>query len=223
MWSMATVVLAVLAPAHGRISPKRAVGLVPRGGATKVVTVTTTTTTTTTTTGDDAFSPSALSTTTRKITKEEVVEALQKWCDGVVMIGAIFKAGGDYKTAAKRFLDDLYAFDVVKDGNVVLFKPTKASVVPFRHDIEGALSYFAATGLFPEDKGFAITPFTKIRYKISGVFIDSDSATVLGHYWFTDLSGAEALAEYSFQYVRDPTSGKLKIVLHHSSLPYNPY
>lgn len=200
------------------LSPKKAVGLVPRGGATKTVTVTTTTTTTTTT-SEDPYG----STTSRKITKEEVAEALQKWCDGVVMIGAIYKAGGDYKMAAKRFLDELYAFDIVKEGNVVLFKPTKASVVPFRHDLDGALSYFAATGLYPEDKGFAITPFTKIRYQISGVFIDSDSATVLGHYWFTDTSGKEALAEFSFEYVRDPTSGKLKIVLHHSSLPYNPY
>mmetsp|Transcript_18078 Transcript_18078/g.56741 ORF Transcript_18078/g.56741 Transcript_18078/m.56741 type:complete len:224 (+) Transcript_18078:102-773(+) len=218
--STAALLAILAAPAQGT-SRSRAVGLVPRGGAMKTTVVTTTTTTTTT--SEEPTPAVAATPVSKPISKDEVSDALQKWCDGVVMIGAIYKAGGDYKTAAKRFLDELYAFDIAKDGNVVLFKPTKAAVVPFRHDIEGALSYFANTGLYPEDHGFAITPFTKIRYEISGVNIDSDSATVLGHYWFTDLSGAEAKAEFSFQYVRDPASGKLKIVLHHSSLPYNPY
>ena len=48
----------------------------------------------------------------------------------------------------------------------VLFKPTKASEVPIRHDYDQAVSYFvgaAAAGDdigIKEDKGFAINPWT---------------------------------------------------------------
>ncbi|KAJ8612127.1 hypothetical protein CTAYLR_002433 [Chrysophaeum taylorii] len=162
----------------------------------------------------------------RPITREEINGALQTWVDGVIAIGAVYMAGGDHIAKAREIIDDVYGFDLdMNEGSKVLFKPTKASEYPFRHDFEGTLCYFASTGLYNEDKGFAIAaPFSKIRYEISGTYIDSDSATALGHYWFTDAkTGAEVKVEFTFQYARSPVTGKLKVILHHSSIPYCPH
>ena len=41
----------------------------------------------------------------------------------------------------------------------------------------------------------------------------------MGNYFFTDPEGAEVKVEYSFGYVLDG-QGEVKIVLHHSSVPY---
>ncbi|KAJ8612855.1 hypothetical protein CTAYLR_002027 [Chrysophaeum taylorii] len=163
------------------------------------------------------------------ITFDDVDTCLQVWSDGIVTIGSVYQDGGDYTAAAKTHINDLYAYDVVEDPNSVLFKPTLASEVPFRPTFGGALSYFVADpseeGYIDEDNGFAIAPYTAVRYEIPGVFIDSDSATAMGEYWFTGLDGNETKVEYTFQYMMnsDPTTDcKLKIVTHHSSLPYTP-
>merc|ERR1719253_184539 len=42
----------------------------------------------------------------------------------------------------------------------------------------------------------------------------------MGNYYFTDTSEKETKVEYTFGYWRDET-GAIRIVLHHSSLPYN--
>ena len=43
----------------------------------------------------------------------------------------------------------------------------------------------------------------------------------MGEYYFTTLEGTVAKVEYTFQYKRG-ADGNLKIVVHHSSLPYSP-
>jgi len=43
----------------------------------------------------------------------------------------------------------------------------------------------------------------------------------MGNYFFTGTDGDETKVEYSFGYTKDE-DGNLKIVLHHSSLPYSP-
>ena len=43
----------------------------------------------------------------------------------------------------------------------------------------------------------------------------------MGNYFFTKPDGTEAKVEYSFGYTMD-APGHLRIVLHHSSLPYSP-
>lgn len=155
------------------------------------------------------------------ITSDEVYDALTTWSAGIVEIGAVFQAGGNYTQAAADHIDTLYAYDIMEGDNVVLFKPTLASEVQFRPTFLGALSYFV-TGIYPEDGGFAIAPYTAVRYDISGIFIDSDSASSMGNYWFTGLDGNETKVEFTFQYVRNPSGDGLKIVVHHSSLPYSP-
>ena len=109
----------------------------------------------------------------------------------------------------------------------VLFKPTKASEVPIRHDYDQAVSYFvgaAAAGDeigIKEDKGFAINPWTAVRFENSKTILNQDSATAMGEYYFTTLEGTVAKVEYTFQY-KCGADGNLKIVVHHSSLPYSP-
>jgi len=42
----------------------------------------------------------------------------------------------------------------------------------------------------------------------------------MGNYFFTDIKGNTIKVEYSFVYKKIGDS--IKIILHHSSLPYNP-
>ena len=150
----------------------------------------------------------------KPITSDEIAAAQQAWGAGIVAIGAAKVSGGDYRTAAQNHLDTLYAYG----ESPVLFKPTKAADVQFRGKEDEALSYFVK-GVVSEDKGFAINPWTKVRFENDQIHVDSDSALAMGNYFFTDLSGKEVKVEYSFGYIRGK-DGRLLINLHHSSLPY---
>lgn len=102
----------------------------------------------------------------------------------------------------------------------MLFKPTVASVEQFRGSVDEARSYFVK-GSNPEDKGFALNPWTDIRWENEGVVSDRDSAMAMGNCFFTKTDGSVTKVEYSLGYVRDK-DGALKINLHHSSLSYIP-
>ena len=102
----------------------------------------------------------------------------------------------------------------------VLFKPTKAADIPFRATAEGALSYFIGQNThFPEDHGFALAPWTKVTFEFSDITIINGVGITMGHYFFTDTKGDTLKVEFSFVVAED-SNGMLKIVLHHSSLPY---
>ena len=148
--------------------------------------------------------------------REEVVEAQKAWGDALVDLGKKYTDGQDYKQAAKALIDGLYAYQTGQ----VLFKPTKAADVKFRMTKEGALSYLIGHNKhFPEDKGFALKPWTNVRFRNAGIYINGNVAIAMGKYFFTPLKGNVTKVEYTFGYVKDD-AGKLKIVLHHSSLPY---
>jgi len=142
----------------------------------------------------------------------EVEAAQQAWGEGIVTIG---KAKNPRKAAVKH-LDMFYAFD----SGQVLFKPTLASSDQFRGTKKEALSYFIGQDL-AEDKGFALAPYTKVRWENEGIVTDGDSAMAMGNYFFTKVNGEEVKVEYSFGYIKDK-DGNLKINLHHSSLPFTP-
>ena len=109
----------------------------------------------------------------------------------------------------------MYAYD----EGAVLFKPTKAAELPFRATKEEALSYFVG-GDISEDSGFALEPWTDIRFDNHETIIDTDSAIASGEYYFTSgKTGDETKVEYTFGFIRDD-EGNLRINLHHSSLPY---
>jgi hypothetical protein len=42
----------------------------------------------------------------------------------------------------------------------------------------------------------------------------------MGNYFFTELDGTEIKVEYTFGYIKD-SDGRLKINLHHSSIPFS--
>lgn len=141
------------------------------------------------------------------------VEAAQKgWGEGIVKIGQ----AEDPRAAAIAHLDEFYAFD----HGQVLFKPTLASVDQFRGTKKEALSYFIGQDL-AEDSGFALAPYTNVRWENEGIITDGDSALAMGNYFFTQTNGEEVKVEYSFGYIKD-SDGNLKINLHHSSMPYSP-
>ncbi len=149
------------------------------------------------------------------ITKEEVIAAQKAWGDGIVAIGKTYEEKGDYKEKAADHIRSLYAYE----QSSVLFKPTLASDDQFRETFDEALSYFVG-GDIKEDKGFAIKPWSKVRFGEQEIITDSDSALAMGNYFFTPVgSEDETKVEYTFGYMKDE-DGKLRINLHHSSLPY---
>lgn len=150
------------------------------------------------------------------ITEKQVIDAQNEWGAGVVKIGSLKDNRTDCEAFTSEFLDMLYAFEV----GTVLFKPTKCEIQQFRSTKPDALSYFIAGDdrTCEEDKGFAITPWTKVRFENSGIILEENRAIAMGNYFFTDLNGEEAKVEYTFGYRL--IDGKLKIDLHHSSFPY---
>ncbi len=152
----------------------------------------------------------------QEITAQEVTAAQQAWGAGIVKIGKVFTDSGDFAAAAGEHLDTLYAFE----QGPVLFKPTKAAVEQFRLTRESALSYFVGgNASFAEDHGFAIHPWTNVRFENVTTFIRGDYAVAMGNYFFTQTDGQEVKVEYTFGYLKG-ADGSLKINLHHSSLPF---
>ena len=149
------------------------------------------------------------------ITRQDVEEAQEKWGQGIVEISKEYDNGGDFVKRAELHINSLYDY---KDGNV-LFKPTFASEIQFRSTFEAALSYFVGeNGVCPEDSGFAIKGWTKVRFQNDDVIIHGSTALAMGNYFFTNSEGDEVKVEYSFGYTND-SEGNLRICLHHSSVP----
>ncbi|GGB34487.1 hypothetical protein GCM10011316_03190 [Roseibium aquae] len=150
------------------------------------------------------------------LTEEKVTALKTAWGEGIVSIGAVHTEGGDYRAAARAHIETFYAYD---DG-VVLFKPTLASEDQFRGTFEEALSYFVG-GDIAEDGGFAIAPYTAVRWENEGTVISGDMAMAMGNYYFMTTEGSEIKVEYTFG-IAQLDDGSAKIVLHHSSLPFAP-
>lgn len=149
------------------------------------------------------------------ITKEQVMEAQEKWGNGVVQIGSLKESREECEAFTSQFLDNRYSFD-----KTVLFKPTKCEIEQFRPSKAEATSYFIAGDgrACSEDHGFAIQPWTKVRFENHGIILEESRAIAMGNYFFTDLNGNEGKVEYTFGY--QLISGELKIDLHHSSFPF---
>ena len=148
--------------------------------------------------------------------KNLISEYQTKWANGIVELG---KTKGDIvnsKKLATDFINSLYDF---KNGPVQ-FKPTKASEFQFRNDFDSALSYFIGSNpSFAEDAGFALNPWVDVEFKNDSINVFDNLGLAMGNYFFTDLKGEKTKVEYSFVYKREGES--LKIILHHSSLPYS--
>ena len=152
------------------------------------------------------------------ITKQEVESAQNTWGEGVVKIGKLMGNRDECEAFTQKFIDERYDFS----NKEVLFKPTKTSEKQFRITMPGAVSYFIGmTDDFSEDNGFAMQPWTKVRFENASLILEENRALAMGNYFFTDTNGDETKVEYTFGYVKS-ADGDLKTDVHHSSLPYNP-
>lgn len=159
------------------------------------------------------------SATTKTITEQEVLDAQKVWGEGIVHIGKVYTEDGDYKAEAKKHIAGLYGYNL----GPVLFKPTLASVKQFRTTEEGALSYFVGHNEnYPEDHGFAIKPWSAVRWESTGIKTEGNMAIAMGNYFFTPANGGdEVKVEYTFAYTKDDND-VLRIIMHGSHLPYSP-
>ncbi len=158
------------------------------------------------------------------ITYDEVNAAQQAWCDALVKIGQLKEEGGDYKAFAEQVLSEAYNYDQGK----VFFKPTLAyGDQTFRNDKKGALAYFiGGDPAYPNDKGFALTPWVKARYdnagqKNEGIQIYGSVAITMGNVWVTGKDGKEVMVDKTWVFKKGK-DGKLRIIVHKSSLPFSP-
>lgn len=158
------------------------------------------------------------------ITYDEVNAAQQAWCDALVKIGQLKEEGGDYKAYAEKVLSEAYNYDYGK----VFFKPTLAfGDQTFRNDKKGALAYFIGGDPdYPNDKGFALTPWVKARYdnageKNEGIQIYGSVAITMGNVWVTGKDGKEVMVDKTWVFKKGK-DGKLRIIVHKSALPYKP-
>lgn len=153
------------------------------------------------------------------ITEQEISNAQAAWGEGIVRIGKVFTENGDFRTAAAVHINNFYHY---QEG-AVLFKPTLASQKQFRTDFAGALSYFVGgNSHYPEDHGFAIKPWSAVRWENIGIKIIGNMAVAMGNYYFTPAKGGDDVkVEYSFAYTKDK-EGRLKIILHDSHFPFSP-
>lgn len=147
------------------------------------------------------------------ITNQDIINAQNAWGGAVVAIG---KAGEQAPAVAEAAARSAYAFDL----GPIQFKPTLASETPFRPDLEGTLSYFVSGNKnYKEDKGFALKPWSNVRFDNHTVKIQNNIAIAMGHYYFTRPDGKETKVEYTKGYVKTPDN-RVLIFLQDSSLPY---
>lgn len=155
------------------------------------------------------------------ITTDELNAARNAWGEGLIAISKAYEDGGidAARPVAEDVLDAAYGYGL----GPVLFKPTMASGdQTFRPTRHGALAYFVGHDAeYPLDGGFGIKGWRAMESVTSASFVEGDVAMWMGSVMLTDKDGNVTQVDKSFGYKKD-AEGRLLIVLHHSSLPYQP-
>merc|ERR550514_122459 len=129
----------------------------------------------------------------------------------------VHKDGGDFVGVAATKAGELYGYG----KSNVLFKPTKAADYPFRPTAEEAMSYFV--GEQNVEGGYAINGgkgWSDVVFDNHQIELLGDTAIAMGTYYFTcATTGDKTQVEYTFGYKRND-DGKVRIFLHHSSVPF---
>ena len=146
--------------------------------------------------------------------EEDIINIQKEWASGIVKMGELSNDRDSLESFTSDFLDKIYDFN-----NQVLFKPTKAANEQFRNSKGSAFSYFIAgdNRECQEDNGFALSNWTEILFDNSNIIINEDIAIAMGNYTFKN-EAIKIKVEYSFVYKN--YGDEIKIILHHSSLPY---
>jgi len=154
------------------------------------------------------------------ITEAEVLAAHKAWGEGLVTIAKAYEDRGyeEAKKVAKGILDIAYGY---AKGIPVLFKPTLASgKQTFRTTEEGALSYFVGgNAKYPNDSGFAIKGWRRVESYPAGIVLLGNTALSTGNVHCIDKDGKCTIVDKTWGYEKD-NEGNVRIILHHSSLPY---
>lgn len=154
------------------------------------------------------------------INETDLAKARTAWGDGLIAISKAFDEGGieSARAIAGDILDSLYGFEF----GPILFKPTlSGGAQTFRTDKAGTLSYFIGhDAAFPQDTGFGLKSWRKVSSETSAMFTEGEVAMWMGWVTFTDKDDDVVKVDKSFGY-RRAADGRLKLVLHHSSLPYS--
>ena len=154
------------------------------------------------------------------ITEAEVLAVQKGWGDALIQISNDFTASGfaKAKATASAVLDAAYGYNM----GPVLFKPT-LTVAPqtFRVTKEGALSYLVGGDTnYPKDTGFALKGWKKVDIENAAIHINGDVASTIGNVTFTDKEGKKTVVDKTWSFKKDDM-GKIRIVVHHSSLQYS--
>ncbi|MAJ59269.1 MAG: hypothetical protein CBC48_04105 [bacterium TMED88] len=158
------------------------------------------------------------------ITLEEVQAAQRGWCTGLLAINDAYQKGGfkAAKAKAEAVIDSAYAYEF----GPVAFKPTYAvGENTFREDRAGALAYFVgpdpSVKEFGKDQGFATyRNWKKCEIIDDVVQLFGDTANTMGFVKLTDNKGKVARPEKTWTFWK-PKAGSIRIVLHHSSAPFD--
>jgi hypothetical protein len=155
----------------------------------------------------------------QSISQAEVEAAQKAWCAALTDISAANERSGQAaaKALAEKVIDSAYGYQM----GAVLFKPT-LTVNPqtFRTTRAGALAYFVGGDpAFPKDKGFALKGWTACQAVNSAILLTGETATTMGKVNITNKDGKVTTVDKTWQFVKDD-AGKLRIMVHHSSLEY---
>ncbi|CAE7385726.1 abcG22, partial [Symbiodinium pilosum] len=131
-----------------------------------------------------------------------------------------FAINGDYVAAATKAAGELYGYG----RSNVLFKPTKAVEAQFR---PGVVNTGFCGGVWDKrlGNGFAINGgkgWADVVFDNHFINVIGEVAIAMGNYFFTSAAdGSKTKVEYTFGYAKN-SDGKVRIFLHHSSVPYSP-
>lgn len=155
------------------------------------------------------------------ISEAQVLQAQKAWCAGLLSISKAYATGGiaKAKATANAVLDKAYAYQY----GPVAFKPTLTSPPQtFRPTKAAALAYFVgADPNYPKDSGFAIKPWTSCAIRNQVIQLLGITANTMGNVDLTNDKGVVTTVDKTWTFMREP-DGSIRIILHHSSLPYSP-
>lgn len=154
------------------------------------------------------------------ITEAEVLAAQQAWGKALVSISETNAKDGH--AAAKKLAGDILDAAYGYNLGPVLFKPTLTEAPQtFRTTREGALAYFVGGDPnFPKDTGFALKGWKAVEIQNAAIHINGDVATTMGNVMITGADGKVTTVDKTWKFKKDD-EGTLRIVVHHSSLPYS--
>lgn len=171
-----------------------------------------------------ASAPAAAQQVLPRISEAEVRAAAEAWGKDLVSISVAYDENENNfekaKVVASDFIDKAYGYQL----GPVLFKPTLTrEPQTFRTTKVGALAYFVGHDkAYPYDDGFALLPWRSVAYKPVGIQINGSVASTMGKLELRDKNDTLTVVDKTWVFKKDDR-GVVRIIVHHSSLPFVGY